>query len=446
LKTQISQWKSIFLFLPIVLLIFSCNKKPDTLGLDLVDGNKGVIGFDTTFNVFAFSELDDSVQSNQTSLSLLGSMQTATFGRVDASFYTHIRLSQVYPDFGNNPLIDSAVFTMVYSGYYGNINTPQTVVIHKVINESILTDTTYYADASFEIGPAVLGSKTFTPNPNDTILIDSVASAPELRIPLSNTFGQELLNLDTSNYETSAKFIEYLKGLYVGIEPVSTEGEGAILYFNLLSDRSNVTLYYRNNAEDSLSYVFLINDNCARVGNFSHDYSLSTDPVFLEEVINTQDPGSTPGIGQEKLYLEGLGGIRTIIKFPGLSEWAENKNPLINEAKLVITSENNADQDTPPDKLILFKIKSANHNDIAFTADQSTFTDDYYGGGFNEDQGTYTFRLSLYIQSLLLGETDYGLVLYPNAKAVRANGLVFGGTNPIHPEHLKLKLTYTPTE
>ena len=422
--------------------IIACNKKPENIGLDLVDDNQAVLGFDTTLSVYAYSELEDSVASAGTSINLLGSMQTETFGGLQASFYAHMRLSEVYPDFGDEPVADSMVLTMVYSGYYGNINTMQTFTVHRIIEDTLLRDSAYTSNVFINYEAEEIGSLTFTPNPTDTVFLDTIATAAELRIPMDLELAQELLDADSTNYESSAIFLEFFRGLYVKPAPVAGIGEGAILYFDLLNERSSVTLYYQNNSEDSLSYEFVINESSARVGKYEHDYSLTNDPAFIDDVLSPNPDTAT--IGKDKLFLQGLGGVKTIVKFPQLQSWADSVALVINEAKLVITSTSYQDEYAPPDNLILFKLNE--NGGIAFTEDQSEFTDDYYGGNFNSSSNSYTFRISLYMQNLLLGGPDYGLVLFPGGKSVRANGLTFYGTDQSNPNHLKLKLIYTLAE
>ncbi|MBC8487351.1 MAG: DUF4270 family protein, partial [Bacteroidetes bacterium] len=132
-------------FLFVATLVFintSCNKKPETIGLDLVDYNKLYVGYDTIIAITAYSSFEDSVITDETSQNLLGSQYTNVFGLTNTSFYTQLRLSDIQPDFGENPQADSVVFTMVYSGYYGNINTEQTVKIFE-INENLYSDSAY---------------------------------------------------------------------------------------------------------------------------------------------------------------------------------------------------------------------------------------------------------------------------------------------------------------
>nr|MBC8488251.1 DUF4270 family protein [Bacteroidota bacterium] len=277
-----------------------------------------------------------------------------------------------------------------------------------------------------------LANFIFIPNPNDSVLIDTVKYAAELRIPLNESFIDRIFtDADSTDLSSNDDFIDFFKGLYVITENATAPGEGAVFYFDLLNDRSDVTIYYN----DTLSYQFVINYYNARVGKFEHDYSLSTDQTFIGQVVN----GDTT-LGTEKLYLQGLAGVKTTVKFPGLAEWIESGNIAISQAKLIIPAEQPADELDPPDNLILFSLNE--DGQYVFTADQLE-GDDYFGGDYNSDLNCYQFRISFYIQDLVQGIPEYGLVLFPSGKSVKANQVTLLGTDPLLPQHIKLEIIYT---
>lgn len=414
--------------------ISSCNKKPESIGLDLVNQNISDVAFDTTISVSAYSSLEDSVRTDETSLNLLGSQNTDVFGLTDASFYTQIRLSTYQPDFGEDPVVDSAVFSLVYSGYYGNINTQQTVKVHR-LSESIFIDSSYYSFSQFNYNEVdLLADYTFTPKPNDSVMIDSTSYAAELRIPLNENFTDSIFyEQDTSNFTTNEEFLEFFKGLYVTTESVSGQGDGAILSFDLLSERSRVTIYYQNANEDSLSYTFTINLVCARVGNFQHDYLLSNDQIFIDQVI-----GEDTTLGEGRLYLQGLAGVQAMVRFPGITKWIESENIAINQARFIIPLAPTIDDLDPPNNIILLR-QDENGNKM-FLEDQIE-GDNYFGGSYNSGPNNYQFRITFYIQDLVNGAPDYGLVLYPSGKTIKASEVTMWGTS--QPQRMKLEITYT---
>ncbi|MEZ5083036.1 MAG: DUF4270 domain-containing protein [Bacteroidales bacterium] len=428
-----------FLILTIGVLI-ACNKKPETIGLDLVDANKPFVGTDTTFDVFAYSVREDSVRADETSNNLLGSRYSETFGLANAGFYSQLRLSLVNPDFGDTPVADSIIFSMVYKGYYGNINSQQTVRIYQM-DTIIKRDSIFWSNSNFGIiDTAELANYSFVPNPSDSVEVDTVTKiAARLRIPMDLSFGQRLLNADSSVYETSETFIDYFNGIYVQAEDMTSPGEGSILYFDLVSDYSNVTVYYHNNDStdnDSLSYSFVINTNCSRVNRIQHNYEQSLDYNFKQQIL----AGDT-NLGMEKLFVQGMGGVRTVIKFPGLTEWLDSGSVVINEAKLVMTSMDYTEENDPSLSMLLFNTNE--NGDFLVTVDQSTQGDDYFGGVYDEGSQSYYFRISLHLQDLMSGEPDYGLSLFSNGKSIWANETVLYGTQAGGPQKFRLYIIYS---
>jgi hypothetical protein len=434
---------SIAALLGLAMLFFSlssCTKKPESIGLDLVNDNQSFVGIDTTFEINAYSSIEDSVRTDETSLNLLGSRFSEVFGISNASIYTQIRLSSVQPDFGENPVPDSTILTFVYMDSYGNIETELSLKVNEIL-ESFSKDDTLYSDTELEISPSEMASMNFVPAPNDTIYIDSIPNPAELRIPLNNDLADRVFDpANEDSLGSSTSFLNIFKGMYVSVDDVGIPGDGSILAFDLLKERSNVVIYYHNDEEDSLSYVFNINLFCARVGRFQHDYSVSSDPVFLSQIVN----GDTTK-GTEKLYLEGLVGVQTEMWFTGLADWVNQGNIAINQAKLILPvySDGVSENDVLPERLVLFKYKEDGKK--TFTTDQIE-GDAYFNGTYSEDFKNYFFRLSRYTQSLLNGETDFGIVLHPSGKNVRAEDVVIYGTAPADNDLARVRLEIIYTE
>ena len=433
-----------FVVFLVVLLGVSCSKKPDTIGLDLLDENKPFVGKDTTFSIYAWSTAEDSVLADETSLNLLGSLYSETFGRSNTSIYTQVRISSLNPDWGDNPTADSVIFTMVYDGYYGNLETEQTVRVYRVL-EDIERDSVYWSNTHFETEDSELGSLSFIPDLDDILVIDSGGGIydssyvrAELRIPFDNAFADYMFNLDTSHTSSSEAFLEEFKGIYLRNDDVSEVGEGAILYFDLLDDRSNLTIYYHNDSTDSLQFRYFINLNNSRVGRYEHEYLLG-DQDFIDQVLN----GDTTKAA-DKLYLQGTGGVKTNIRLPGVLDWATSNNRVINEAKLIINLAEEYDEHFPAaTSLILFKNTAEGSFD--FVPDQLE-GENYFGGAYSESDNSYFFRISMHLQNLLTGEEDLGLGLFPTSKSIKATQLVLHGTNSENPRRFQLQVTYTDIE
>jgi hypothetical protein len=194
-----------------------------------------------------------------------------------------------------------------------------------------------------------------------------------------------------------------------------------------------VTIYYN----DSLTYNLVFNTNSARIGNFHHNYGKSLNPNFRSQIL---DHDTTAGT--ENLYLQGLAGVKTIIKMPSISAWVNSNNYAINDAKLTIPVSEYAEELTPANRLVLFKLNET--GDLVFTDDQLE-GDNYFGGSFNDSTDFYQFRLSFYMQDLLNGTPDYGLVMLISGKTTNANEVRLSGTEPgiTDPSMMNLKIVYT---
>ena len=428
----------------VIAAVASCSKKPDTIGLDLLDENKPFVGKDTTFTIYAYSSIEDSVISDETSVNLLGSLYSETFGRSNTSIYTQVRISSLNPDWGSNPVADSVIFTLVYDGYYGNLETEQTVRAYRIL-EDLERDSSYWSNVSFETETTELGMLTFFPDLDDILVVDTGGGISdssyinaELRIPFDDSFAEYMFNLDTSHTSSSEAFLEEFKGVYLRADDVNAAGDGAILYFDLLDDRSNLTIYYKNDSADSLRFRYFINLNNARVGRYEHEYLLGSQD-FIAQVLN----GDTT-LGAEKLYLQGNGGVKTDIFLPGVIDWANANQKVINEAKLIINLAQEYDEDhIPSTSLILFK--NTEDGSFDFVPDQLE-GENYFGGAYNEASNSYFFRISMHLQDLLAGEKDLGLGLFPTAKSIKATQMELFGTNLSEPRRMQLQVIYTDIE
>lgn len=421
----------LFLILMLTVSLISCNKKSEIIGLDLVEGEALEVGLDTTISLFAYSEIEDSTRTDEMDKNLLGSYYDPVFGRTTASFYTQFRLSVVAPDFGDSPVTDSVVLTLIYSGYYGNTETLQNFKVLE-ITEDMTIDSNYYSFDSLGVSQ-LYAELAVIPKPEDSLLVDSVKYTPRLTIHLDNSLGDKILTADATNLADNEAFLDYFKGLYIKAEPVNNEGEGAILYFNLLSADSRITVYYN----DSLQYSLYINESCARFNRFNDEFSLSNDQIFKDQVLN----GDTM-LGNEKVYVTGMTGVRTKVFFPGLQEWISSRNIVINQAILYLPVEDSQIEYDPPSALSVYRIEDSGLE--TYTDDQYE-GEEYLGGNYAEPQGQYFFRISLHLQRLV-NETynDNGLSIKVTGRSSKAGGVVLAGADPtVSGPGMKLKIVYT---
>lgn len=418
----------------------SCKKEPSSLGLGLQPPGDAlnVIYSDTT-SITAYSQFIDSVRTDETNTSLLGSLLDPVFGLSTASFYAQYRLSNTAISFGTNPVMDSLVVSLFYSGIYGDSNAVITVKVYEM-DELINIDSNYYSNQSAAIKSTLLASHTFTANLKDSVVVGTDTLAPHLRFNLSDLtteLGDKLLSASDDDLNTNDNFLNYFNGLYFTAE-AATSG-GAIVSFNLLSSISRMSLYYRNDANDSLRFDYFVNANSARFGHFDHDYSLG-DPSFQAQLIN----GDTT-LGTDKCYLQSMAGIKTRLKFPHLDNYYDDGRVAINEARIFLTIADEEDWIRPP--LVLTMVRSDGAGGYVLLEDQFEGLD-YFGGIYDEDKKQYWFRITKSIQAILKSEVpDNGFEIYISGGSLNADRAIIAGTSPggdIPPEsRMKLVITYT---
>jgi len=435
------QFKKHFYLLIIILVsLFACNKNSGFIGVDLQpDSDKLNIFYSDTSTIRAYSIREDSIRTDETTVSLLGSFFDPVFGTTTSSIYTQIRLSSTSLSFGNSPQLDSIILALEYTGeYYGDTTFQQTFRVYELA-DSLKIDSVYYSNQTKPIIEPEITSFTFAPSPTDSIYVDTIKYKAQLRINLGETFGNKILNASEDNLASGTAFLEFIKGLYITADPVSAGG--AMLYFNLLSNYSRVILYYHNSPDTLKNYNFTISDINARFMNFNHYGYQNADPNFISQVIN----GDTT-LGSDKLYLQPMAGVKTKIKLPFIRDWGKNQKIAINEAKLVITNYNPESELAPSPALVLLKINKSGTSSLMVDYYEGTT---YFGGDYDADNGEYFFRISRYVQNLMKSDTisDYGFYLVVSGASLQANRVLINGINPLPPagvdQKLKLKLIYT---
>ncbi len=418
-------------------LNFSC-KKDGALNPDFDNGNLSV-HFTDTFSLKTTVVEEDSLRTDLSVYHLLGLYNDQNFGKVSSSIYAQVLLTGVNVDFGTSPVLDSAVLTLGYQGVYGDTSTPMNVNVYEI---TTLMDKSnnYYSNTYLNYAPTALGNLSFVPNNKDSVFVvfDSIKRAPHVRINLSNTFGQAILNTTSTNLASNTAFTQYMKGLYITtVDSVSNTtlapGAGSFAYFNMNSTLSTLTLYYN----DTSKYDFSISTDAVKYSRFAHNYSGTDLEKHLPPVNPTRDTTIT--------YLSTMAGVKTKLEIPYIKELLKQGDVIINKAELVITLEAGipfkGDFDKEVESLSLVGIDAAGS---AFFIPDFYEGLDYYGGSYNLTTKTYKFNLARHITDLLYNTTtDYGMYLIANGGSISANRSIIGsGTSP-NVSKMRLNITYS---
>lgn len=437
-----SFWISGLCFLLMAFCV-SCSDEVSGLGWNLLDDTEGAVFNDTT-TVVAYSQLEDTIRTNGLTSNMVGSLQDPVFGNSSAAICAQFALGSSTVNFGANPVVDSVVLTLQVSSCYGDTNSRVGIRVYQLLDHLSTTDI-YYQNSVVAYDPTPLNYSLqgYTVQPHLPVIVDTNSLSPHLRIRLSQAFGQYLLN-NQHQLNTSTSFQRVFKGLRIAA--VSHTGStGYMLTTSLTSSLSGITLYYHNEHQSSAKHTFPCNARCARFTQFEHDYDASTNEQFVAEVLQGQH-----FVGENVLFVQGTGGVKTIISFPYLQDAFKqyDNRVVINRAELVMSNVApwEAAALATPNALALQGIRKSD-GAIAYIPDDEVYTSSaYYGGIYDESKFEYRFRVTKFVQDLINGTCPLkpALNLVVRGASVRPNRVVLGGVGAENDKRLRLELSYTP--
>jgi hypothetical protein len=409
----------------------SC-KESDTLGGNLLPASdQSQFKVSSKFNLTTFTIKEDSIKSDDLSVSLLGSYVDPIFGKSTASLITQFISSTNQLDFGPNPIADSVVLSLTYSGYYGKINKLdglQKIRIYRVSN-SIIRDSSYYSADNpnkYATESDFISEHSFLPDPTGKFQ----TGTPVQKFNLPQSFGQNILsNQSTIN---SSGFLNFFKGLY--FKPANdfqTSGNGAILSFNMVNVEtpSKMTIFFHNDTSTiSQKFEMLVNSNCSRVNFFKKERNGI--PAINNQFIDTTQ-------GKTQLFVQNMAGSSAKIWITNLNSWKDSMPLVISKAEMIVPVESSLiDIYGVPSRLIM--VEKADDGQYTSIPDFN-LGDNYFNGYYDPISNTYRFNLALYMQEIISGKrTQKGLYLVPTASAIGANRVVLKGSN-----FIKFNVTYT---
>lgn len=387
--------------------LFSCTD-PDLIGLEVQpESDKIVLSTLDEQQVFAlFSVAQDSIRIDENSYNLLGGYDDPVFGAVDAAFSTHLIPSDNAIDFGDNPVLDSAVLSFAYAGHYGDTMSDMSINVYELAS-AIELDSTYYSNESFPVGD-LLQTATVPLRPLTKYYIDGdTIGTAQIRIPM-NSLGEMFLASQAS-FESNSEFLSFFKGVQLQLADASE----AVVYLNLKNDMSKLTLYYKNDANDSLHYDLVMGVTAARLNHFELEHDLDTASYY-----------GVQSMGGYDLKLD-------FVDLDYLSTLLEGK--VVNKASLEFNLlEGSADDFLAHTALSLVRMDPEG---------KKHFLTDFFEGGEHFGgtlEGTkYVFNISKYLQELMAGTIEEkDLYLVPVGAAVNANRTLLD-------ENVKLNIIYT---
>jgi hypothetical protein len=310
----------------------SCKKinEPTELGNDLIPAVDNITTFDTTLSVETyndlFSILNDSTRSTSANEHFLGEINNdPLFGKTEGSLFLELK-PNIYPyQFAavkDSLAIDSVVLVLSYKSTYGDSVAPQNVNVYEIDPaNNFRRDTAYLIrERPFASqGPLLATMNNVIPwRLRDSVHLFQEDASNQLRIKLNNSFGQRLLNYDTSVYKTDSTFKLSFKGF-----EITAKGGNSLLGFQLSDTNTKLAIYYRYGGLDKKTVSYFRFTSLSASANYvKRDYTGSQLSTYLG--------GVTP---DNLVFIQNTPGSFATIKIPGLRNL---NNRIIHRAELIV--------------------------------------------------------------------------------------------------------------
>ena len=403
-------------------LMTACEDNPDFVGKDLLPGEDRVkVRKDTLEVVHGYTVYRDSIANITQETYLLGSQVDPYFGFAKAEIITQIQGTNSSQGFGSNPVADSVLLYMRYTGSKGELNSPVQIRVYeytaRIPNDSIswsnMDISGKYREQ--EIGTGWLSS-------HDSII----------RVEISDeTFINKFFEAEDSVLKERGYLQQLVKGLYITTDDVVSDG----MFANILFSESYTELgfHYSNDSNDSLYQEYTIGQGSIKIPLFCHDYS----GYPIEPYINN---GST---NDSLLFLQSMSGVSPVIRLEGIEAWKDSMPLAINDAKLIIqVADTNLTLQTSeyrPSFLGLFLVDGNYRQNYDYL-----IYPEGAGGSYDILTNSYIFNLKVQIQSILAGNVDnLEMILKSGTTGLSVNRTVLNGWNQDPGKSIRLEITYT---
>lgn len=397
---------SIFL----VLTLQSCRKPEGNIGLAL-QPEEELLALRTDTLDFRIAMVPvDSLRTDNRSRLLLGNTINQHSGFSQAWFSSEFRLSQASIDFGENPVCDSVLLVLRHNGpSYGLLFDQQLRV--EQLSDTLQIDSNYYAIDRIPTTGINLVDPLRQPvqmHPSLPVYVGDDTLSAQVRVVLQPSFGQSIINADTTVFSSNAEWRAWFKGLSVKSE----SGGGGMVSLEPNAGVSYLRLHYHND-NDTTTYDFVMNSNAARVTHFQHVWSAPY--ASLNDHLPAEDT--------EKVILKGTGGSYLRLDLSGIDSLDAPEGAVINRAEVILPVDLTPSKLRRPSILTAFLRREAGGIELS---PEATSPGVAYDGTFDEERGAYVLNMPVYAQRRLNGEETRPFVyLYSELSSVALEQVVF---------------------
>ena len=349
--------------LSMLFLVSSCKRinEATDLGGDIIPD--GVNTFDTTFTSLEtfnhiFEAEKDSVRVGGTDDQILGNITSdPLFGKTNAKMFLDLKpgsfpwsFSEVYDD---SLYIDSVVLVLGWNANYGDTTVQQKINVWEIdANADFRIDSFYtIRDPGFN-STTFLGTKTFKPeNLKDSVKVFRDTTAGQLRIPLNNSFGQRLLNYDTTDaYRSDSAFKTYFNGFEIEADQSVGNALMAFRIYNNPNTKLAIYYHYTKDGKNDTTVNYFHFTNTSASHNYVNRFGFSGTDLLANS--NNDPPPPAPPVEDNPIYIINTPGSYATIKIPALRDLS---NRIVNRAELIVEQlfDPSNEKFTPPVALML---------------------------------------------------------------------------------------------
>lgn len=424
--------------------IQSCESEANNLGEQFF-ASGAATGETQSYDVIAYNlNNNDTIQSDASRISqaTLGAFTEDNFGMQKSSYVTQLRLLSYNPDFGTNAKVDSVVLELkpiytsdsattstdenyVFTGNvaakkvvttypiqkYGN-NKPLTLKVDEVDDFLYSTEKKYYSNQKVALGVNLatvsldgkVSSVSITSDADNKELLSRTVG---IRIPLDAQYFQDKIvnKQGSTELKDAASFIRHIKGIRLSV----VENDGYILKF--YPNDVSIKMYYTydttsNGTTTKTSSVYQFDLGSSNVHFNQIDYNR---PSAYSTAMTNVDKTN----GDERLYLQGMGGAGAVLKIPSMEiqkikNLYKNENIGILSAKIRLYTDSSVWNKSYA-KPSSFLVKYANLNDFLVDVSALSLSPSFYfikGNDLTNNPAYYDITITQTLKNIIEKETE----------------------------------------
>lgn len=427
----------------ILFTTFSC-KRSEEIGREVQVGNNDILLVTTdSFHISGSTKKAELERTDERFDGMLGAYTDPIFGPNVISYHTQFHLEEEGFEFPDGAILDSAFVSFRLTGGYREktIDEDTRSLMHFEVYElaeDLSFESQYMSDDVIKTNPTLVGEFNGNIGLNDSVVVDGVSQPSQIRIPINQTWAQNLISSDPSNFSSNTAFVSFMKGL--SIKPIQTNevnSNGTIFYFNPYSGFTGLTVHYHTN-DDTTKFSFITSSLTANFMTFEHDYNSAPVGAIFEDTTT----------GSNQLFLQATIGTDIELELKDIAAQFAADPKVINIAELYIPVDT-AQEYYPISKLSVSR--KLEDGTAELLPDQAQTGNRTIDGSFNADSAYYRFLITQYVQEIIHNYTPGSnksekLLISPFGNTTTANRSVLNGPRPNDPnaEKMKIVITYTP--